>query len=91
MKYRQKPAVIDAERVDKLLYWFKYEYDNLPAWFDDAYDSGGVVCAEHRMSIETPAGRRIGTPDHMVLGDAAGNLTILRIEIFEIIYEEAGQ
>lgn len=90
MKYQQKPSVIDAERGDKLIYWFNYEPENLPTWFSDAVDAGGIVIATRVMTIETPAGRRTCTKDHMVLCTAQGEVSILRHAVFEIIYEEAG-
>lgn len=88
MRYRRKPSGIDAERADKLLYWFNHEWENAPDWFRDAYTAGGVVCGEHIMSIETPVGKRTAGVDHMVIRDAAGQLYPFRISIFELLFEE---
>lgn len=93
MKFQQRPSIIDAERADQLIYWFNHEPENLPNWFADAIeaaDIGDIVIAKLVMTIQTPAGRRTCTKDHMVIHSPQAGLSLLRVEIFEIIYEEAG-
>ena len=88
MKVKQKSDIVDAERADRLIYWFNHEPQNLPTWFSDAFDAGGIVVAKFVMAVDTPFGRLTAGAEHMILAEKDGTVLPIPLSIFQFVYEE---
>lgn len=89
MKFVQKPGIINGERAAQLIYWFNFEPENIPTWFQDALDAGGIVIGKQVMAIDTIFGRKTAGQNHVILGDNQGNILPISLLLFEIMYEES--
>lgn len=87
MKYRKKPVVIEAARVELLLLNAKENRDELPDWFRHAHRDGTVLLRSQSISIRTPEGTMTGEIDDWIIQGVKGELYPCKPDIFAATYE----
>ena len=91
-KYRKLPVIVEAERVDKLLYGFRHDFKSLPEWVIEAYDNHTITSiTDVDFYIKTLEGEVIATHDDYLVKGIDGELYPCKIKIFEKTYERVGE
>lgn len=89
MKWRKKPAVVDAWPVDHLLADCGTNWKGLPQEVRDAYDKGGWVFGTNEIHIPTLEGTMIaGRTDFLIRG-VKGEFYPCKRDIFLATYDQA--
>lgn len=95
MQFRKKPVVIEAFAVNKALHAAAHDWDALPRWLIDAYDSKepgkGIVFAADAIHIMTLEGTMIAERGDMIIRGVKGELYPCKPDIFEATYEPVTQ
>lgn len=89
-KFRKKPIEIEAVSVHEALNAAGADWDALPSWLKDAYESGehgGVVFARDHVLIGTMEGTMRGDIDDMIIRGVKGELYPCKPDIFAATYE----
>lgn len=87
MKYRKKPVVIEAVRVDEALFSAARTWSNLPGWLIDAYEEGGVIFEREAISLPTLEGTMRAYWGDWIICGVKGELYPCKPDIFEATYE----
>jgi hypothetical protein len=86
-KYRKKPVVIEAWKVQQLLNLAARDFWNLPGRIKEAYDKAEVVFAASSIHINTLEGTMIAERDDFVIQGVQNELYPCKPDIFEKTYE----
>lgn len=78
-KFRKKPVVIEA---------FRFRYDTVPDWFEDALDRKDVLICDHGADIHTLEGWHFAKPGDYIIRGVKGELYPCKADIFEMTYEK---
>lgn len=89
MKYRKKPIVIDAIRVETVQQLWPVRSSGLPAWLLEALDFGIITLMEDHCHIRTLEGVMRGGSEDWILRGVKGELYPCKKDIFEATYEKA--
>lgn len=87
-KYRKLPVIIEAEKVNDLLYGFAHDFSKLPKWVIEAYNNMKITAiTDNYFNVQTLEGVMLaGRGDYLVKG-IDGELYPCKIDIFEKTYE----
>lgn len=87
-KYRKLPVIIEAEKVNDLLYGFAHDFSKLPKWVIQAYNNMKITAiTDNYFNVQTLEGVMLaGREDYLVKG-IDGELYPCKIDIFEKTYE----
>jgi len=83
MKYRKKPVVIDAVRVNDLL----GNRSSIPPWAGNAIRTGDVSFSGEHLYIKTLEGVMSATLDDWLIRGVKGELYACKPDIFQQTYE----
>lgn len=86
-KFRKKPVVIEAAQASVLIHCAKCDWQNMPAWFRDAYEKGGLVITDRTIMIKTLEGDMQADYDDFVICGVKGELYPCKSDIFAATYE----
>ena len=86
MKYRKKPIVVEAVRVDETLKNVR-DWSNLPAWVIDAYEEGTLLFLNDAIEIRTLEGTMRGAMDDWIIRGISGEVYPCKPDIFQATYE----
>lgn len=86
-RYRKKPVVIEAMKVDEVLKFAQDAGRSLPQWIHDAYASGTIIFGQSCIFIVTLEGRMIAAPGDWMIQGIAGEIYPCKPDIFEKTYE----
>lgn len=91
MRYRKKPVVIEAIHAQAIISAYNnggHEYEDLPQWVIDAYESGVIVAiTTQHFTIATLEGDHLALPTDMVIRGVQGELYPCKPDIFSATYE----
>lgn len=87
MKFRKKPIVIEAEEALQLMLDAENNWEALPVWIRDAYDSGVVFFGNDHMLIRTLEGAMRADPGDFVIQGVMGELYPCKADVFWATYE----
>lgn len=90
-KFRKRPVEIQAIPAREAFHCARQEWNRLPAWLAEAYDTGAVLFLHHpdRIEIKTLEGTMTAHLDDWIIRGVAGELYPCRADIFEATYEPA--
>ena len=86
-RFRKKPVEIEAVPVAHLISDSTHDWANLPAWFRDAYEAGGVVIRPNGIDITTLEGVMTASRGDILIRGVQGELYPCRPDIFAATYE----
>jgi hypothetical protein len=88
-RFRRRPVEIEAVRVlDAIHFWAKHEsMPDAPEWLAQAVKQGQVVLGLNHCYLVSLEGQTEGAPDHWIVRDAGGELSLCAGAIFEKTYE----
>lgn len=84
MKFRKKPVIIDAIRINFL---FANEMTDWPSWAQDAFQAEGLDFNDTTVSIRTLEGRMDGHRDDWLIRGVKGELYPCKPDIFAMTYD----
>lgn len=88
-KYRKKPVIIEAEKVDELLIKFREDWSNLPRWVEEAYNNHIITTiTTESFDIKTLEGTMTATKNDYLIKGINGELYPCKKDIFEKTYEK---
>lgn len=89
-KYRKKPVIIEAEKVEELLIKFREDWSNLPKWVEEAYNNHIITTiTTESFDIKTLEGTMTATKNDYLIKGVDGELYPCKKDIFEKTYEKA--
>ena len=91
MKYRKKPAIIEAWIAKELSHIIGQDWylGILPECIEDAYEKGGwVFLTSGEIHIPTLEGTMIAQPDDYIIQGVSGEFYPCKPDIFKLTYEE---
>ena len=88
-KFRKKPVVIEAVPVTHLITDATHHWTNLPQWFRDAYEAGGVLIRPDGIDVTTLEGVMSAARGDILIRGVKGELYPCKPDIFEATYEPA--
>ena len=88
MKYKKKPVVIDAWKVEHLLQEAETRWSDLPQPIRDAYEEGKIIFMPDRLTIKTLEGVMTASLQDYVIRGVQGELYPCKPDIFEETYDE---
>jgi hypothetical protein len=87
-KFRAKPAVIEAVRVEEALRCASSSWKDLPQWLRAAYDAGLIVFADRYVAVaKRGEGNSVVREGDWIVCNAKGDVEPCRGEVFDAIYE----
>lgn len=87
-KFRKKPVVIEAERVDELLHNFQHNWNALPNWVKDAYKARTVcTITDKEFTVRTLEGDMTATKQDMLIKGVSNEIYPCKITIFQNTYD----
>ncbi len=86
-KFRKKPLVIEAVRVEEALLLEMGHIEDLPKWLKDAYDQKTVWFVDTHIQIHTLEGSMRAEMDDWIICGVQGELYPCKPDIFEATYE----
>lgn len=91
-KYRKLPVIIEAEKVNDLLYGFAHDFSKLPQWVIDAYDNMKIAAiTDNYFNVKTLEGVMLASREDYLVKGIDGELYPCKIDIFEKTYERVGE
>ena len=87
--FRKKPLEIQAIRFQEVFACAYEDWDGLPKWLADAYETGVVLFLHHpdRIVINTLEGDMTAQGDDWIIRGIKGELHPCKADIFEATYE----
>lgn len=86
-RYRKKPVEVEAVQVCELIAVAQARWKELPEWFREAYEAGGIVIGADSISIGTLKGTMEVRRDDWIIRGVRGELYPCKPEIFAATYE----
>lgn len=91
-KYRKLPVIIEAEKVNDLLYGFAHDFSELPQWVIDAYNNMKITAiTDNYFNVNTLEGTMLASREDYLVKGIDGELYPCKIDIFEKTYERVGE
>lgn len=88
-KYTRRMPTVNAESVTNILIAFKDDYNKLPKWVKEAYESMVInTVTEDSFNLETETGIVIANQDDYLVEKENGQLLVMREDTFKSIYKE---
>jgi hypothetical protein len=87
MKYRKKPVVIEAVKVENIIKDARDKFSDLPRWLQMAYVSGNIVLSSEFVSINSLDGIMIAMPNDYIIKGIKGEIYPIKEDIFLMTYE----
>jgi hypothetical protein len=87
-KFRKKPVVINAWRVNKLIDCAKSEWKKLPETIIEGYENGKFIFLPGAIEIFTLEGRMMADKDDWLIKGVKGEFYPCKPDIFEATYDE---
>jgi hypothetical protein len=88
-KFRKRTVVIEAVIAIDLMRAAKNDWDSLPDWFRQHYESGGVVITDEGIYLPTLEGTMFAQPYDWVIRGVKNEVYPCRDDIFRMTYEPA--
>lgn len=90
-QFRKKPVVIEAFAVNRAIHLAANDWDALPQWLRDAYESQepgrGLVFCPDGIHITTLEGVMVAARGDMIIRGVKGEIYPCKPDIFEQTYE----
>jgi hypothetical protein len=91
MKFRKKPVVIEAIKVNDLTAEFFQRKNLWPPWATEAFESGVMQVGEHSVQIKTLEGEMVGAAGDWIIRGVKGELYPCKPDIFAATYEAVAE
>lgn len=85
--FRKKPVVIEAVPITDLLLWAKSDWQSIPEWVLDKYNTGDVLFLPGAIEIKTLEGTMTGSIGDWLIKGVQGEIYPCKPEIFDMTYE----
>lgn len=88
-KFRKKPVVVDAFRVQDIIHAAANDWKSLPTCVANAYEAGDVLFLHDSIRVTTLEGRMTADYSDWIIQGVKGELYPCKPDIFSATYEAA--
>ena len=87
-KFKKKPIVIEAVRVDDVIKAARFSWKDLPDWVEAAYENGDLIFVSDFIDINTDEGMMTGRSGDWIVKGVEDEIYPVRGSVFDSTYEQ---